>query len=142
MIGKRFVFCTAAIAMTAASFAVTPNASAGTSTGSTLATVTKQRDIRAMACRNGKASTDLWSPRGLNVGVDKKWRCDGRGGYNGSFFWGKRDDHVWVVYRINWESGRRTQKKMVWRRKKPYTYKGARSVYLRACDSSGCGRWW
>lgn len=25
---------------------------------------------------------------------------------------------------------------------KKYTYKGARSVYMRACDSSGCAGWW
>lgn len=92
------------------------------------------------ACKKHSAVGELWSPQGRNIGVEKTWKCDGHGGYNGTFRWWKAEDHVWAQMRVNWESGRRTQKKMKFG--KLYTYKGAKSVYMRACDSSGCAGWW
>lgn len=104
------------------------------------ATATGQDGIRPMACKSGHADAELWSPKGRNIGVYKSWKCDGHGGYNGTFYDWKAEDGVWTQMRVNWESGRVEQKKMKFGKK--YTYKGARSVYMRACDSSGCAGWW
>ncbi|MGW3511597.1 hypothetical protein [Streptomyces sp. NPDC000994] len=97
-------------------------------------------DTTATACKSGHGVGELWSPKGRNIGVEKNWKCDGHGGYNGKFRWWKSDDGVWAQMLIKWESGRREQKKMKFG--KQYTYKGAYGVYMRACDSSGCGGWW
>ncbi|WP_280701181.1 hypothetical protein [Kitasatospora sp. GP82] len=87
-----------------------------------------------------RAEGELWSPKGLNVGVWKTWNSDGHGGYSGQFQWVKSDNGVWVQMRITWESGRLEQKNMTFG--KLYSYNGAYDVYMRACDSSGCGGWW
>ncbi|MEV5009845.1 hypothetical protein ACIQFZ_21480 [Streptomyces sp. NPDC093064] len=97
-------------------------------------------DTTAAACKSGHGVGELWSPKGRNIGVEKNWKCDGHGGYNGKFRWWKSEDGVWAQMLIKWESGRREQKKMKFG--KLYTYKGAYGVYMRACDSSGCGGWW
>jgi hypothetical protein len=90
--------------------------------------------------RDGHASAEIWSPKDRGIAVEKWWKCDGHGGYNGKLRWWGTEDGASAEMRINWESGRRTQKHMTLG--KVYTYKGARSVYIRACDSSGCGGWW
>ncbi|WP_306317077.1 MULTISPECIES: hypothetical protein [unclassified Streptomyces] len=82
----------------------------------------------------------LHSPRDLTADVGKTWHKDGRGGYNGHLKWAGAWGHPSVQMRVNWESGRRTQKKMKFG--KTYVYRGAWSVYMRACDSTGCGKWW
>ncbi|WP_171908807.1 hypothetical protein [Streptomyces nanshensis] len=45
-----------------------------------------------------------------------------------------------VQRKVYWESGRVTHKKMKFG--KDYPYRGARSVYMRACDNVSCSRWW
>jgi hypothetical protein len=95
---------------------------------------------QVMACKSGHGEGELWSPAGRNIGATKTWKCDGHGGYNGNFQWVKADDNVWAEMLVNWESGRTEHKKMTFGKK--YTYKGAYSVYIRACDSTGCGGWW
>ncbi|MFD9691570.1 hypothetical protein ACFXPX_05330 [Kitasatospora sp. NPDC059146] len=94
----------------------------------------------AAAAPKSGADVNLWSPKGFKAGVEKSWTGDGHKGYNGQFAWLTRSGSVWVEVRISWESGGLEQKKVTFG--KQYSYKGAYEVYLRACDSSGCGGWW
>ncbi|MFB9836051.1 hypothetical protein [Actinoallomurus acaciae] len=115
-------------------------AGTGMADASSKAAASGQDGVRPAACKSGHADAELWSPKGRNIGVYKSWKCDGHGGYNGTFYDWKADNGVWTQMRVHWESGRLEQKKMKFG--KHYTYKGAYSVYLRACDSSGCAGWW
>lgn len=83
----------------------------------------------------------LYTPaKGHSADVGNWWKKDGHGGYNGHFTWAGADDHVSVQTKVYRESGRVTHKKMKFG--KDYPCRGARSVYMRACDNVSCSRWW
>lgn len=119
----------------------TSTANASTShTGPLTVTTTAGRTGEMMSPK-ASAYTELWSPAGLGVSIWKTWNSDGNGGYSGKFEWDSRQTSgVWAEMQVSWESGSLERKTMILGH--VYSYNGAYSVYMRACDSSGCGGWW